>query len=114
LVDGISFAGFNIVDIEKVSENIGKPVIAVTSNKPNKDNFRRAMKHSGNYDERFESFDTHTEIKLEDGKCFIQFSGCSKDEAKNFVRNSVIHGLVPEPIRVAHMIGRGYAFQRLE
>lgn len=111
LIDGISFAGFNIVDIEEVSEEIEKPVIAVTANEPDKKRFRQAMKRSDNYDERFESFAPHEEIELEDGKCFIQFTGCSKDDAEKIVKNSVIHGLVPEPIRVAHMIGRGMRFR---
>jgi len=110
LVDGISFAGFNIVDIEKVSENIGKPVIAVTSNKPNKDNFRRAMKHSATM---MSGLKVLTHIQKSSWRMGNVSSslGCSKDEAKNFVRNSVIHGLVPEPIRVAHMIGRGMRFR---
>lgn len=106
LVDGVSFAGFNIVDIEKVSGDIGKPVIAVTSNEPDKDRFREAMKHSGNYDKKFEELAPHREIELKDGKCYVQFSGCSFQEAEEVVKSSTIHGLVPEPIRVAHMIGR--------
>lgn len=111
LIDGISFAGFNIVDIEKVSEEIKKPVITVTANEPDKEEFRQAMKYSDNYDEKFERFAPHKEVELEDGKCFMQFSGCSREEAEKIVKNSVIHGLVPEPIRVAHMIGRGIRFR---
>lgn len=111
LIDGISFAGFNIVDIERVSEEIEKPVIAVTANEPDKERFRQAMKYSDNYDERFENFAPHKEIELDEGKCFIQFAGCGKDEAEEIVKNSIIHGLVPEPIRVAHMIGRGMRFR---
>jgi len=88
LVDGISLQGFNIVDIEKVSENIGKPVIAVTSNKPNKDNFRRAMKHSSNYDERFESFDTYRNQVGGMGNVSSSFQDAVRMKQKNFVRNS--------------------------
>lgn len=69
------------------------------------------MKRSDNYDERFENFAPHEEIELEDGKCFIQFAGCTRKDAEKIVKNSVIHGLVPEPIRVAHMIGRGMRFR---
>lgn len=110
LTDGISFAGFNLVDIHEISEEIGKPVITVTSNKPNKDDFRKAMRRSDNYDERFEKFEAHEGMELEDGTCFIQFAGCNKDDAEKIIRNSVINGLLPESIRVAHMIGRGMRF----
>jgi endonuclease V-like protein UPF0215 family len=111
LTDGISFAGFNLVDIQEISEELGKPVIAVTANEPNKEDFRQAMERSDNYDERFERFAPHKEIELEDGKCFIQFAGCDFEDAEKIVTNSIIHGLVPEPIRVAHMIGRGMRFR---
>lgn len=111
LLDGVSFAGFNFVDIHEVSERIEKPVIAVTPNEPDKEIFRNAMESSGNYDERFESLDPHESIELEDGSCFIQYSGCDKRDAETIVKNSIIHGLVPEPIRVAHMIGRGILFR---
>lgn len=111
LTDGISFAGFNLVDIKQVSKETNIPVIAVTSNEPDKEGFRKAMECSDNYDERFEKFAPHKEVELKDGKCFIQFAGCNKDEAEKIVKNSVIHGLVPEPIRIAHMIGRGMRFR---
>lgn len=111
LTDGISFAGFNLVDIKKISEEVERPVIAITPNEPDKKDFRHAMEQSDNYDERFEQFAPHKEIELKAGKCFMQFEGCSKDEAEEIVKNSIIHGLVPEPIRVAHMMGRGMRFR---
>lgn len=111
LTDGISFAGFNLVDIRQVSERIGKPVIAVTPNQPDRESFKQAMQDSDNYDRRFESFPESQEVELKDGVCHIQFAGCSLEEARSVVKNSVIHGLVPEPIRVAHMIGRGVYFR---
>lgn len=111
LTDGISFAGFNIVNVERISGEIDKPVIAVTPNKPDREEFRRAMRRSDNYDERFEDLPEHSVIELEDGECYIQFAGCSQKDAEQIVRNSIIHGLVPESIRVAHMIGRGMRFR---
>lgn len=106
LLDGISFAGFNIVDIEKVVEETGKPVVAVTSNEPRKEDFRDTMQRTGNFDEKFEDFDDARELELKDGKVYIQFSGIGFEQAAEIVRKSTIHGLAPEPIRVAHMIGR--------
>lgn len=107
LTDGISFAGFNLVDIKYISERIDRPVIAVTSNKPDKERFRQAMKQSDNYDSSFEQLSEYTTLDLQDGECYIQFAGCREKRAGEIVKSSIIHGLVPEPIRVAHMIGRG-------
>jgi endonuclease V-like protein UPF0215 family len=109
LVDGISFAGFNIVDIEKASEEIGKPVIAVTKNRPDRENFRETMERTGNYDEVFEGLDDPYELELKDGGAFLQFAGCSRDEACEIVEACIIHGQVPECIRVADIVGSGVA-----
>lgn len=107
LTDGISFAGFNIIDLKKASEEIGKPVIAVTKNRPDREDFRETMERTGNYDERFEELEEPVEVELKDGKAYIQFSGCTEAEAKEFVRSSILHGQVPEPVRVADLIGTG-------
>lgn len=107
LTDGISFAGFNVIDLDKASKELEKPIIAVTKNEPDREDFRETMKRTGNYDKNFEELEEPEEIKLEDGKAFIQYSGCTLKEAKSFVKASIIHGQVPEPIRVADMIGRG-------
>jgi endonuclease V-like protein UPF0215 family len=107
ILDGISFAGFNIVDIYEVAERIGKPVIAVTSNEPDPEVFQKIMDKTGNKDERFEKFDPHTEIDLKDGEVYVQFAGTDLEEAEQIVNLSIINGLTPEPIRVAHMIGQG-------
>jgi endonuclease V-like protein UPF0215 family len=106
LLDGISFAGFNLVDIEEVAEELEKPVIVVTANEPDREDFRATMERTGNYDEVFEKFEEAREIELEDGTAYIQCWGTDIESARRVVKNSVIHGLVPEPIRVAHMIGR--------
>lgn len=107
LVDGISFAGFNIIELEKASKELEKPVIAVTKNRPDREDFRDTMERTGNYDEKFEKLEEPTELDLKDGKAFIQFSGCSQERAEEFVKASVIHGQVPEPVRVADLIGYG-------
>jgi len=106
LLDGISFAGFNIVDIEEVSREIERPVIVVTSNQPDREDFRETMERTDNYDETFEDFSEAQEVELKDGISYIQFAGTDLEEAEDIVRSSMIHGLTPEPIRVAHMIGR--------
>ncbi|MFB6115263.1 MAG: DUF99 family protein [Candidatus Nanohalobium sp.] len=107
LTDGISFAGFNIIDLEKASKELEKPVIAVTKNRPDREDFRETMERTGNYDEKFEALDEPVKVELEDGEAFIQFSGCNGEEAKEIVKTSIIHGQVPEPVRVADLIGSG-------
>jgi endonuclease V-like protein UPF0215 family len=106
LLDGIAFGGFNILNIHRISRESGKPVVAVTKNRPDREKFRDAMESTGNYTEVFEELDDPVELELKEGNCFIQFSGCSREEAEEFVRKNIVHGQVPESIRVADMVGR--------
>ena len=104
LLDGISFAGLNTVDLEEIHDETGKPVIAVTKNRPDREKFYEALEIVGNED-GFWELDDPVKLELKDGETFLQFAGCTEEEAKEAVRNSTIHGLTPEPIRVADMIG---------
>lgn len=108
LLDGISFAGFNMVDIDKVSREIERPVVAVTANKPRREQFRRTMERTGNYDKTFEELGDAEEVGLKDGTTYIPYSGASFEDARELVEKTTIHGLTPEPVRVAHMIGRAF------
>lgn len=104
LLDGISFAGLNTVDLEEIHDETGKPVIAVTKNRPDREKFYEALEIVGNED-GFWKLDDPVKLELKDGETFLQFAGCTEEDAKEAVRNSTIHGLTPEPIRVADMIG---------
>jgi len=106
LIDGISLGGFNIVDLDKIESETGKAVVAVTKNRPDRDDFRETMERTGNYDRNFEDLEEPVEISLEDGNCFIQFAGCTREEAEELIRKNLIHGQVPESIRIADMVGR--------
>jgi endonuclease V-like protein UPF0215 family len=108
IVDGISLAGFNVVDIEKVAEELEKPVIATTSNRPKPERFRSAMEKSGNNSEVFGKLPEPEQVELVDGTCYIQYAGCEREEAVKILRSSIIHGLTPESVRVAHMIGKAF------
>ena len=98
LVDGISFAGFNVIDIEFLSKITGKPFIAVTGNRPDRKKFSEAMEKLGlSFD--MEKLPEVHEVELSTGRCFIQFSGCSLEEAEDVLEASTIQGNIPECIR---------------
>lgn len=108
LIDGVSVAGFNVVDIDELAEETDKPVIAVTSNPPRPDKFRSAMKKSGNDTSKFEELPETRQIEMDAGESYMQFAGCGVEKATELVKISTLHGLTPEAIRVADMIGRAF------
>lgn len=103
LLDGVSFNEFNIADIATLSEKLEKPVIAVTTNRPRKENMRSGMKSAGLDPEMI---DRLPEVH-KTGDLYIQFSGCSFEEACEIVDKSTRQGNIPEAIRAAHLIGKG-------
>jgi len=106
MTDGVSFGGFNVIDLEEIAKRTGKPVIAVTSNKPDKERFIDTLEKYSNGREKIERLDEPKTVEVESGEIYIQFSGTDFKEAREIAKSSIIYGKVPEPIRVAHMIGR--------
>jgi endonuclease V-like protein UPF0215 family len=105
MVDGLSFAGLNPVDIEEVANQTGKPVVAVTSNKPDRKKFRSALQNKGKKVDHLKGMDEYSRVELEDGPVYFQFKGVEMERAEEFIRISVLNGRTPECIRVADMIG---------
>ena len=109
MVDGASMGGFNLIDTDEIVERTGVPAITVTHERPDMDSIRDAMKmHFQDWEERYEwlsSRELH-EVSVNEGNVFISFSGLKLSDAKAIVRKAIVHGLTPEPVRVAHMVAR--------
>lgn len=105
-LDGISFNGFNIADLHKINAETGVPVISVTGNRPDKEAVKQGMEKAGLEAEIVEQLPETHEME----EIFIQFSGCTEQRAKQFARKATLQGNIPEPIRVADLIGN--AFQK--
>lgn len=101
LLDGISFNGFNVADLERINQETGKPVIAVTNNRPDKEAMKNGLETTGLETEIVENLPEIHEL----GEVYIQFSGCKYEEASEMVRSATLQGNIPEAIRVAHLIG---------
>jgi hypothetical protein len=47
------------------------------------------------------------EMRTEHNPVFISFAGSTEEEAKELVRKTTVRGVIPEPIRMAHIIASG-------
>lgn len=103
-LDGISFNGFNIADIEKINQETGIPVIAVTPNEPDKKSVREGMETADLGSEIVDRLPQTHEL----GGIYIQFSGCSHTEAELLTSKVTLQGNIPEPVRVADLIGNAF------
>ncbi len=111
MVDGIAFGGFNVVDIHGLSEDTGMPVIAVTRDMPDFDSIGAALRHLPDSDLRWrliKSAGAPEPVETRPGKfVHIQSAGISGRDARAIVKVSATRSLIPEPLRVAHLVAQG-------
>ncbi len=108
MFQGITIAGFNLVDIKELHEKTGLPVIIVMRKKPDLDSFKEALKNFKDFKKRWEIIKHAGKIyKVEIKKnksVYCQFIGLEKEEAEEIIKLSSTRSLIPEPLRVAHLI----------
>ena len=110
MIDGIALGGFNIVNIQELSSATGLPVITITRDRPDFLKIAKALeKNFDDWKERLELMSSGILHKLETSynPIYVKCSGISIDEAKEIIKLSTIRGVIPEPIRVAHLIASG-------
>ncbi len=119
MLDGIALAGFNVVDVEKLRTNLDVPVITVTRDKPDFRKMRSALKkHFDDWESRYSKVTRLElrEIETEQNPIYATVAGLDWGEAVRLVRQSTVRGVVPEPVRVAHLISsamvRGESYGR--
>lgn len=110
LLDGIALGGFNVVNIEEIFSETGLPVITITRDKPNFDKIKEALqKNFEDWKIRWDIIsrgELH-EVKTNHNPIYVKCVGIDIEEAKEIIKLSTIRGVIPEPIRVAHLIASG-------
>lgn len=107
MLDGVAVGGFNVVDIDRLSERTGVPMATVTRDKPDMERMRSALvKHFLDWQRRLEIITRKklTEVPTDHKPLLISTAGISVHDASEIIRKSIVRGAIPEPIRVAHMI----------
>ena len=121
MLDGLTFGGFNIVDVKKLNEETNLPVIVVNRKHPDLRKVRSAIKNNfKDFKERLEILKRAgkiNEMQLRNGKkIFYQAIGIENEDAENALAISCTHGEIPEALRVAHLIAtavvKGESFGR--
>jgi uncharacterized protein len=110
LFDGATMGGFNILDIESIWKNTKIPVITVTRNQPDFIKIRLALKsHFSDWEKRIKLLEEGKMEKISTyyNPIYIKFKGITFTKAKEIITLSTIRGVIPEPLRVAHIIASG-------
>ncbi len=109
MLNGITFAGFNVADLPKIHELTGMPVISVVRKMPDFRKIRNAVFSRFEYaEEKWKAIELAGPLHP-CGKAFFQCAGIKPEDASALIKATSIHSGIPEPIRVAHLIAGGVA-----
>jgi len=112
MLDGITYGGFNPIDIITLHEKTGIPVIVLMRKYPDFEMIAKALTHLPHGDERmaiFKRAGSITKVCTGDSlnPVYIQCCGIDLMDAAQIVRSSSTRSNIPEPLRVAHLIATG-------
>lgn len=112
LLQGIAVAGFNVVDVHALHEALGLPVVVIARRPPDLAAIHRALftrvpgaARKWRLIERAGPMEPLRGLQ-------VQRIGVSRSDAERLLRVTTLHGKLPEPLRLAHLIAGGAATGR--
>jgi endonuclease V-like protein UPF0215 family len=106
LLSGITVAGFNVVDIHGLAAALARPVLVVARRPPRLEKIRAALDNLPGAERRWRLFERAGAMERV-GPVLVQRAGLSLVEARAMVEATTLHGHLPEPLRLAHLIAGG-------
>jgi endonuclease V-like protein UPF0215 family len=108
VLGGITIAGLGVVDIARLARRLQLPVLVVNRQPPEDEPLAHALRSAG-LDERVRIIEeTPRAWRLSEG-LFVAHTGASREEAEHILRATRNKSLLPEPLRLAHLIGAAVA-----
>ncbi len=109
VLQGIAFAGFNVVDVHALHAELGLPVLVVARRAPDLAAMRRALLGRVRGGARKWRLVERAGPMEKLGRVYVQRIGLDRERTRRFLMESTIHGSLPEPIRAAHLIAGAIA-----
>lgn len=105
LLKGVAVGGFNVIDLDKLYHLTKRPVIVVVRDYPDFDKIYRALRMLGKKKEikLIKQLPLPTKV----GQLYVQYVGTDLETVKELLRVTCTRALIPEPLRVAHLIAAG-------
>ncbi len=112
MLDGVTYGGFNPVDINYIWEKTGIPVIVVMRAYPNFRKIEDALVYLPEPKKRMDIIlkaGKITKVQTKPGAqpVYIQHAGIESEHAAKIVKLTATRSNIPEPLRVAHLIATG-------
>ena len=120
MLQGIAVGGFNVVDVNAIHLALRIPVLVVTRRQPDMSAVRKALSRIPAAERKWKLIEAAGALEplgssrrsLRRGEAarspiWVQRIGLSLEEARRVVESTVLHGNIPEPLRLAHLIAGG-------
>jgi uncharacterized protein len=110
LISGIIISMYNIVDLKKISESLGIPVIGVTYQ--DSEGIEDAIKHHfpDSYEsklKKYKNLKPREKIKLHTTyDVYVRREGCTLSDVTHLLNQLTLQGSFPEPLRVAQILAK--------
>jgi endonuclease V-like protein UPF0215 family len=104
LVGGIAVGGFNVIDLQRLHAELSRPVLVVARRRPNLTRIREALLTQVPGGARKWRLIEQARPMERAGAVWVQRAGLTLPQAEQVLRDSTLHGKIPEPLRVAHLV----------
>ncbi len=104
LLQGIALGGFNVVDIRALAVSLGVPVLVVARREPDMAAVRAALLDRVPGGRRKWGLVERAGPMEPCGSLWVQRAGLTPEEAQALLDGFTLHGKIPEPLRLAHLI----------
>jgi endonuclease V-like protein UPF0215 family len=107
LLQGIAVAGFNVVDVHALHEALDVPVLAIVRRQPDFAAIHRALfARTRGAERKWRLIQAAGNLDRIRG-VLVQRVGITIDRARDLLAATTLHGNLPEPLRLAHLIAGG-------
>jgi endonuclease V-like protein UPF0215 family len=105
ILGGVTLAGLGIVDVAALAERLRLPVLVVTRHNPAGSDLGDALRAAGLADRLAVLQRIPRAFGVAEG-LYLSHAGSTRPEAERLVRATLRKSRLPEPLRVAHLIGQ--------
>jgi endonuclease V-like protein UPF0215 family len=109
MLHSLIFAGFNVVDIQKLYKRMKRPIIVFMERTLDIQNMKSKIRSPSFWEERLELLEKAGRPIPVKGigyrkTVYLQVCGIDLDDAKEIVKVTTVKNGVPEPLRIARLI----------
>jgi len=109
MLNGITFAGFNVADLQAISSDTKLPVIAIVEREPNLDQIRNALSNLTDHTSRWRIIKrtgrpVPLRIPPRRRPIYAHAINIPLEQAREVIERTRNRSAIPEPLRAAHLI----------